>query len=702
MNNKIKQNKMKKVSVLIYVLLLISTASIAKDAPILGNWLLTKVEMEGKTQELYSAVKFKDDGYAEMEGRVFGTWVYNSKSKSVTIESEMIKEFAGEWKFTKSGKNDVLLSNDKTKLFLMKLDMEKIGQANKKSGFIGVWKMNLGEGQTYFKFEAPNNLSMYTKTEYGSSKGGGTWMYDNSNNSIILVTNNRELSGNSKVISISSTEFILEKNGNTFTGVKIESDSKGIEVLSFTTDDIIESMNDRRYEVSIASTNNSWLNPEAKTSYLKNITHLKYKYSSLLEGIDVFIGEEITAKVEFNEDYEQITIEPIFGDISAEDSDENNPFYPIYELDEYRVTGDQTITVPAGTFSCKVIESIGDYGDQKEKYYMISNRPGVYAKIVLAKGEGDEQNYSIYELTEIDGNYENREEKEIIGKWLMVESKESGKGTVTSLTMEFINDGRLSINNTTQGNYSKWTANEENKTVALDFDGEILDFNITKLTDTEMVLHNETLTYYLIKWDNATIAANNKKSTINGYWMMVNGDYEYSVIEFSNDNTYSELEEVREMPIDANYKRLRGKWMHIAADSLLVFSNIDQQASFTGSYKITKLEDDVMVLSKHYVYIKIDPEIITKNNEESGIQGVWKIKSKDGSISFYEFKAPYEFKKGESEEYMNTQGIWFYNPESKILFVGVAMHVLGGSSKISEITADTIKFENGIEAKRVK
>jgi hypothetical protein len=241
---------MKKVSILIYILLLISTASIAKDAPILGNWLLTKVEMEGKTQELYSAVKFKDDGYAEMEGRVFGTWVYNNKTKTITIESKMIEEFAGEWKFTKSGKNDVLLSNDKTKLFLIKLDIEKIGLSNQKSGFIGAWKMDINGESMYMKFEAPNKLSTFTKTDYGSSKGGGSWMFNKDNNSIILIFRDQALKGKSAIKTINSSTFIIEKDGNTYTGEKLEGESNDIEKLNFTEDEIIENMNNNRLNIS--------------------------------------------------------------------------------------------------------------------------------------------------------------------------------------------------------------------------------------------------------------------------------------------------------------------------------------------------------------------------------------------------------------------------------------------------------------------
>ncbi|NOR73842.1 MAG: hypothetical protein GQ525_01650, partial [Draconibacterium sp.] len=89
---------MKKITLLFIMFLLISGAVSAKETSIAGKWLLTKVEMDGNIEEVYSDIEFKADGYVEMEGRVFGEWKYNKKAKSVTIKSEMIKEFAGERK----------------------------------------------------------------------------------------------------------------------------------------------------------------------------------------------------------------------------------------------------------------------------------------------------------------------------------------------------------------------------------------------------------------------------------------------------------------------------------------------------------------------------------------------------------------------------------------------------------------------------
>ena len=65
-----------------------------------------------------------------------------------------------------------------------------------------------------------------------------------------------------------------------------------------------------------------------------------------------------------------------------------------------RVAGKNiTVDVPAGTFTCTVIE--GFDGDDKVKYWMINDKPGVYAKIVTIGDMFGELRYVVTELTEI-------------------------------------------------------------------------------------------------------------------------------------------------------------------------------------------------------------------------------------------------------------------------------------------------------------
>ena len=151
---------MKKLSLLLFVLFTISSVISAKETSVVGKWMLTKVEMDGNMEEVYSDIEFKDDGYVEMDGRVFGEWEYNKKAKSITIKSEMIKEFAGERKVSRHNKNELVLSGPKTKLFFIKLDNEKIKTDNKNSNLEGSWKIITESGFKILIFELPDLLSI--------------------------------------------------------------------------------------------------------------------------------------------------------------------------------------------------------------------------------------------------------------------------------------------------------------------------------------------------------------------------------------------------------------------------------------------------------------------------------------------------------------------------------------------------------------
>ena len=75
---------------------------------------------------------------------------------------------------------------------------------------------------------------------------------------------------------------------------------------------------------------------------------------------------------------------------------------------------------------------------------------------------------------------------------------------------------------------------------------------------------------------------------------------------------------------------------------------------------------------------------------------------RNGKVNFYDFRDPVLFRKGSTKEDMPKNGLWFYNPKNKNLFLGYMMFQLEGFSVISDITENTITFENGLKAERVR
>jgi len=77
-----------------------------------------------------------------------------------------------------------------------------------------------------------------------------------------------------------------------------------------------------------------------------------------------------------------------------------NNFFPRSELFPFRIVGTDSISTPAGTFSCTVVEGMD--GDDKVKLWMINNKPGIYAKIIIDRySPFDEVDYKITELQKI-------------------------------------------------------------------------------------------------------------------------------------------------------------------------------------------------------------------------------------------------------------------------------------------------------------
>ena len=398
---------MKKGSLVLFVMLILSANIMAKESPIIGQWLLTKVEMEGNVEEVYSEVEFKSDGYAEMEGRVFGEWKYNKKSKTVTIESEMIKEFAGERKVTKLNKNELVLSGSKVKMFFTKLNEENIEAENTNSKLGGSWKILTESGFKILIFELPDVLSIKEKFDGGSSSVGGTWIFNSTDKSLIIMANDHELNGLNKVIKQSGNELELENRGNTIKALKLEKSSIKIERLSFSEEDFYDENGDYKYDDEEGKL--KWNDPYKLIVSMEKVKQLVYNFSTLIEGTETFETKELSSNVSTNVDEGMMSFDNIFIGFDRESTPEDYEM-PIayyssdirlfpFESDTYRVVGEEEITTPAGTFNCTVVEAIGDF-DENIKLWMVNNKPGILAKVIKDK-PGDFGHFIVFELVEI-------------------------------------------------------------------------------------------------------------------------------------------------------------------------------------------------------------------------------------------------------------------------------------------------------------
>jgi len=398
---------------------MISVGITAKQTPIVGKWLLTKIEMDGKSQEVYQEVEFKSDGYMAMMGRVLGEWTLDKKAKTFTIESEMVKEFAGVRKIKKHSKTELILIGENDKMFFTVLDSENIEKENKKSNLVGTWIIKTEEGDKYITLELPDGFKTVTKTEYSTSKGSGNWYYNSKEKAVVIIAFDRDLRGKSTVVSISETEMVLENNGKQITAIKQDEEelkkASEIERLNFTQGDFYTEEGDPKYEGDEAKL--PWKDQYKMYETLKEIKKLDYQMSTLVEDTKAFEVKNLSASLVTDLDYEQVLFDNVFvrfdraslpddaamPTLNIGSNNDNYTYVPFpYESYTFRiVSNDEQLEVKAGTFTCTTVELFSD-NEEKIKLWMINDKPGVVAKIIIEKeGHFGDLEYTLFELTMI-------------------------------------------------------------------------------------------------------------------------------------------------------------------------------------------------------------------------------------------------------------------------------------------------------------
>ncbi len=388
----------------VFILLLILTINInAETSPITGSWLMTKVEIAGKVDEPNYITIFNKNGTMEIMGMNVGTWKYNSNDEILMLNSQMDKDFNGECKVLELSKSKLIVNKDGATLYYSKIDSQKIAKDNNKSNIAGLWKIESKENTTtLIKFELPDNYS-YIKAEDGmTEKTKGTWIYNSIEKTILFIGFLSDLEGNTNIQKISTDQLVLENKGKIIKAKRINTDKNKIERLVFEYEDIPEENNG---EYSLPWTF------EPMVNFLKNVKSIKFKYGKLIEDFNILKHTSDVVSI-IKTDSDKQTVRFTNLSISAGDTSqfsENykgglteryNDFFPKEELGLYKIIGIADVKVPAGKFKCTVVE--GFNGDKRCKYWMINDKPGIYAKIIVEDEDVfDKLDYSLFELEEI-------------------------------------------------------------------------------------------------------------------------------------------------------------------------------------------------------------------------------------------------------------------------------------------------------------
>ena len=391
---------MKKTMIVVALASLVVSVN-AQTEKLVGSWLMTKVEVGEEIHEPYFITNFKENGKVEVMEMEVGMWKLNDNVLS--LESEFDKDFNGESKILSLDEKNLIVVKDGAKLFYSKINQAEINAENKKSKLIGTWNVENSDGSVVvMKFTEPNEFLLINSDGGVKETSRGEWIYNDDENSLIVLSLSNIVKGMNKILKISDTELEMENTGSLIKAKKEEEKENSIERLSFEYEDFPEEVSEEYYL--------PWSGIEGLVYSLEQVEFLKYKYGKLLEEVNSFEYSTILSKIKVNVEKESVEFTNLY--ITENDtsqfsqnykgglSEMYNDFFPKEELDPYKILGVKSVTVPAGTFECTVV--IGFDGEDKVKYWMINDSPGVYAKIIK---EGlsvfDDLEYTIMELEEI-------------------------------------------------------------------------------------------------------------------------------------------------------------------------------------------------------------------------------------------------------------------------------------------------------------
>lgn len=386
-------------------LILFTISATAQNAKLAGSWLLTKAQVQGKTKRPYQLFEFRKDGkLVAMEIKV-GTWQYNAKSKTLTLQSKMDKDFNGKGKIVTLTDAQMVLIKDGMTFSYSRVLPAEVAKANKASGLAGDWKLDDPEySSTFLKLELPDAFLLVRSQAGETDKARGTWMFDAKDRAIIFIGFSHLLRGKISLSDAGAEGFTLKLPENTLRAHPVKAEDNKIERLTYSEDDFPE-------DAEPDASRLPWPDFEDMARALQNVALLQYDFGTLVPELKVLKHTYfILSKVQVDPQKPSVrfTNFTVTGKDTSQFSENYkgglmnsyNAFFPREEPWPYRIKGVENVTIPAGTFECTVVEAMD--GDKKLKYWLVNKLPGVYAKIIQEKVDpfGD-LSYTVQELSSI-------------------------------------------------------------------------------------------------------------------------------------------------------------------------------------------------------------------------------------------------------------------------------------------------------------
>ncbi len=292
--------------------------------------------------------------------------------------------------------------------------------AQKDHPIIGTWQLKsvVENGKTHtgmqavFIFEKGGALKA-ARSLSGGVIPVGTWKCDKKNKTLVMEsTMDKDFNGKAKVLQLKGNKLSYNKDGAVLNFEKAEMakpDNTPVPTLAYTVDDFFNSDGNEKYPDDAAKI--PWT-IDAVYKELKNVKEMLYHIDYFKPGKGKVNAKSNSFKVKYHSDTELGVREYSLSGKDYIDIDDRiyplndatmgeKVFFPQEKPDYFRYVGVEKIETPAGTFDCVVFEGVGKF-DTNLKYWMIKDKPGVYAKIIKAKADGNPLDYTnVYILKEI-------------------------------------------------------------------------------------------------------------------------------------------------------------------------------------------------------------------------------------------------------------------------------------------------------------
>jgi len=386
---------MKRVSILIFALSLWTT--FAQNKSVQGDWLITRLQNGDKTGTPYIIQSFKADGKMLFRDFEIGTW--EQSGNILQLHSKMYPVFNGDFKILKADSNGLIIKSKQTEASLIKYDLKQLQSDKQFQNLTGAWKF--GGTDTNILRLRPNGK--YTLLSIGTDmnmSSKGNWYFIPKQNVFVLQGHPDFLSGKDTIVQ-QGKNYMEVTNHETHYQLEKMPEHKPIEHLTFKEDDLPEE--------NVDTEKLPWREFAYMQDYLSKVKTLRYDKYDYYSDVDAFVMTEIFTGIIKNDksikftDYYYQNEEAVKLSETVKGYLQNayNDFFPQKDLNYYKVVDtQQKVIVPAGTFICTLVE--GMTGDDKYQYWMINDKPGVFAKIIKENdGQFGNAFYQKYELTEI-------------------------------------------------------------------------------------------------------------------------------------------------------------------------------------------------------------------------------------------------------------------------------------------------------------